>query len=251
MIQDRNNDQHLPLIFERLATAGYCQDLQCHVALLSITALAEGQTLTSAEAIIFAELVWTPGIILQCEANMVCDQNILDLGENIFRNCLNNSLSISIEHSVAGSVLCGLASGNMIEHPSIYPSFPPHNHSVMLITLAIDLFGFADELILGSGPCPSHWSEGLRSHPVPIAGWFCSRQKVSSATRRKFCFSSKGLCFTPPARLRVVRLYIEALLPLLLSFEPQLRSGHSWTPTRSHARRQCQVVKCYARIYDN
>eukprot|EP00434_Breviolum_minutum_P004589 symbB.v1.2.004045.t1/scaffold228.1/size260974/14 len=43
------------------------EDLQCHVALLSITALAEGQTLTSAEAIIFAELVWTPGIILQCE----------------------------------------------------------------------------------------------------------------------------------------------------------------------------------------
>ena len=97
----------------------------------------------------------------------------------IFRNCLNNSLSISIEHSVAGSVLCGLVSGNMIEHSSIYPSFPPHNHPVMLITLAIDLFGFADELILGSGPCPSHWSEGLRPHPVPIAGWFCSRHALS------------------------------------------------------------------------
>lgn len=167
------------MIFERLAIAGYCQDLQCHVALLSITALAEGQTLTSAEAIIFAELVWTPGIILQCEANTVCDQNILDLGEDIFGNCLNNSLSISIENSVAGSVLCGLVSGNMIEHSSIYPSFPPHNHPVMLITLAIDLFGFADELMLGSGPCPSHWSEGLRPHPVPIAGWFCSRHALS------------------------------------------------------------------------
>ena len=44
-----------------------CQDPECHVALLSITALAEGQTLTSAEAVVFAELSWTPGIILQCE----------------------------------------------------------------------------------------------------------------------------------------------------------------------------------------
>ncbi|CAE8621279.1 unnamed protein product, partial [Polarella glacialis] len=44
------------------------EDEQCHVALLSITALAEGQTLTSAEAVIFAELSWTPGVLLQCEA---------------------------------------------------------------------------------------------------------------------------------------------------------------------------------------
>lgn len=43
------------------------EDAECHAALLSITALAEGQTLTSAEAVIFAELVWTPGLILQCE----------------------------------------------------------------------------------------------------------------------------------------------------------------------------------------
>ena len=43
------------------------QDLHCHCGLLSITALAEGQTLTSAEIVIFAELVWTPGTIDQCE----------------------------------------------------------------------------------------------------------------------------------------------------------------------------------------
>jgi len=43
------------------------EDLHCHCGLLSITALAEGQTLTSAEIVIFAELVWTPGTIDQCE----------------------------------------------------------------------------------------------------------------------------------------------------------------------------------------
>lgn len=44
------------------------QDRQCHGGLLSITALAEGQTITNAKILMFAELVWTPSTIDQCEA---------------------------------------------------------------------------------------------------------------------------------------------------------------------------------------
>lgn len=43
------------------------EDRQCHGGLLSITALAEGQTITNAKIVIFAELVWTPSTIDQCE----------------------------------------------------------------------------------------------------------------------------------------------------------------------------------------
>ena len=42
-------------------------DVKCRVALLSFTALSGLETLRGAEAIVFAELAWAPGIILQCE----------------------------------------------------------------------------------------------------------------------------------------------------------------------------------------
>lgn len=44
----------------------FSEDVKCLVALLSFTALS-GETLRGAEAIVFAELAWAPGIILQCE----------------------------------------------------------------------------------------------------------------------------------------------------------------------------------------
>eukprot|EP00930_Biecheleria_cincta_P030946 TRINITY_DN21448_c0_g1_i1.p1 TRINITY_DN21448_c0_g1~~TRINITY_DN21448_c0_g1_i1.p1 ORF type:complete len:1195 (+),score=215.21 TRINITY_DN21448_c0_g1_i1:91-3675(+) len=54
---------------ERPGLVSIFQDTpSCHVALLSITAMAEGHTMTSAEAVIFAEMIWTPGIMEQCEA---------------------------------------------------------------------------------------------------------------------------------------------------------------------------------------
>ena len=43
-------------------------DPQCRVALLSITACAEGITLTAATLVVFCELYWSPGIMEQAEA---------------------------------------------------------------------------------------------------------------------------------------------------------------------------------------
>lgn len=44
------------------------EDDSCRVALLSITACAEGITLTAAALVIFAELYWVPGVVEQAEA---------------------------------------------------------------------------------------------------------------------------------------------------------------------------------------
>lgn len=52
---------------ENLVTC-FEEDDECHTALLSFTALSEGQSLPQVEAILFAELAWAPSIILQCEA---------------------------------------------------------------------------------------------------------------------------------------------------------------------------------------
>ncbi|CAE7676732.1 Marcal1 [Symbiodinium pilosum] len=62
-IDGSTNQKERPELVEQ-----FQRDEDCHVALLSITAMSEGVTLTAAEAVVFAELQWTPGIIVQCEA---------------------------------------------------------------------------------------------------------------------------------------------------------------------------------------
>eukprot|EP00438_Fugacium_kawagutii_P024800 Skav217136 [mRNA] locus=scaffold1539:43874:46119:- [translate_table: standard] len=46
------------------------EDLGCQAALLSFTALSEGQTFSTAQAIVFTELAWAPGVLLQCEGRV-------------------------------------------------------------------------------------------------------------------------------------------------------------------------------------
>ena len=53
----------------RAANVGGFQDhTDCRVALLSITACAEGITLTAASLVVFCELYWVPGVLEQAEA---------------------------------------------------------------------------------------------------------------------------------------------------------------------------------------
>ncbi|CAE7893940.1 Zranb3 [Symbiodinium microadriaticum] len=62
-IDGSTNQKERPDLVEQ-----FQNDKDCKVALLSMTAMSEGVTLTAAEAVIFAELNWTPGVIAQCEA---------------------------------------------------------------------------------------------------------------------------------------------------------------------------------------
>jgi len=62
-IDGSTNQKERPELVEQFQT-----DEDCHVALLSMTAMSQGVTLTAAEAVIFAELNWTPGVMVQCEA---------------------------------------------------------------------------------------------------------------------------------------------------------------------------------------
>lgn len=48
-------------------TKRFKEDRRCHGGLMSITALADGETIKNAKILIFAELVWTASIIDQCE----------------------------------------------------------------------------------------------------------------------------------------------------------------------------------------
>eukprot|EP00746_Dinoflagellata_sp_MGD_P123628 gnl/MRDRNA2_/MRDRNA2_58255_c0_seq1.p1 gnl/MRDRNA2_/MRDRNA2_58255_c0~~gnl/MRDRNA2_/MRDRNA2_58255_c0_seq1.p1 ORF type:complete len:728 (+),score=138.76 gnl/MRDRNA2_/MRDRNA2_58255_c0_seq1:154-2184(+) len=90
------------------------EDLNCHAALLSITALAEGQTLTSAECVIFAELSWTPGMIEQCEARAhrlgqkgsVLVQYLVLENSKVDDRCCHR---LQCKHVHAGLVLDGVA----------------------------------------------------------------------------------------------------------------------------------------------
>eukprot|EP00928_Gymnodinium_smaydae_P087012 TRINITY_DN71376_c0_g1_i1.p1 TRINITY_DN71376_c0_g1~~TRINITY_DN71376_c0_g1_i1.p1 ORF type:complete len:827 (-),score=122.80 TRINITY_DN71376_c0_g1_i1:292-2772(-) len=98
------------------------EELECHVALLSITALAEGQTLTSAEAVVFAEFAWVPGLILQCEARAhrlgqcgsVLVQFLMLENSRTDRACYKR---LNAKHRHTGKVLDGVDPGVLLEDP--------------------------------------------------------------------------------------------------------------------------------------
>lgn len=46
------------------AVSKFQQDPKCLCAILSLTASGQGITLTAATAVVFAELTWTPGLMI-------------------------------------------------------------------------------------------------------------------------------------------------------------------------------------------
>ena len=49
------------------AVKKFQNDPKCTVAILSLTASSQGITLTAAQCVVFAEMHWTPGIMIQAE----------------------------------------------------------------------------------------------------------------------------------------------------------------------------------------
>ena len=49
------------------AVKKFQNDPKCQVAVLSLTASSQGITLTAAQCVVFAEMNWTPGIMIQAE----------------------------------------------------------------------------------------------------------------------------------------------------------------------------------------
>lgn len=60
-------DGGTPALQRAEAVARFQGDAACHAALLSLTAAGTGLTLNAADIVVFAELYWTPGVLMQAE----------------------------------------------------------------------------------------------------------------------------------------------------------------------------------------
>eukprot|EP01102_Stenamoeba_stenopodia_P020096 TRINITY_DN7727_c0_g1_i4.p1 TRINITY_DN7727_c0_g1~~TRINITY_DN7727_c0_g1_i4.p1 ORF type:complete len:674 (+),score=170.01 TRINITY_DN7727_c0_g1_i4:489-2510(+) len=86
-------------------------DPQCRVAVLSLTAAGCGLTLTAATCVIFAELYWNPGTLLQAEdrAHRMGQKSSVNIHYLLGRNTLDELLWEMIQHKleVVGQTLNG------------------------------------------------------------------------------------------------------------------------------------------------
>lgn len=81
-------DGSTPPLQRAEAVARFQSDSACHAALLSLTAAGTGLTLNAADIVVFAELYWTPGVLMQAEdrahrigqKNDVCVQYLVAAG---------------------------------------------------------------------------------------------------------------------------------------------------------------------------
>lgn len=87
------------------------EDFLVRVALLSITAAGIGITLTAASTIIFAELYWTPAVLLQAEdrAHRIGQKNCVNIHYLIGENTIDHLLWRHLERKIetTGNILNG------------------------------------------------------------------------------------------------------------------------------------------------
>jgi len=87
------------------------QDIKCQVAILSITACGTGITLTAASIVVFAELYWTPGILIQAEdrAHRIGKTGELEVHYLLGKNTVDDRIWSVVEHKleVVGETLDG------------------------------------------------------------------------------------------------------------------------------------------------
>jgi len=97
-------------------------DSACQVALISITAGGTGLTLTAASTVVFAELYWTPGMLIQAEdrVHRIGQHNSVNIHYILGKNTLDDELWPLIRRKleVLGSTLDGKEEQLCIE-PSI------------------------------------------------------------------------------------------------------------------------------------
>eukprot|EP00126_Sphaerothecum_destruens_P011009 Sdes_comp20839_c0_seq2m17519 len=122
------------------------QDPECRVALLSITAAGVGLTFTAANTVVFAELYWNPGTLLQAEDRVhrigqdhqcVSIKYLLGLGtvDEVIWEMIHRKIEVvsqSMDHPVDANVAspssfsCGSSSGSLTApHHSVNPAKNP------------------------------------------------------------------------------------------------------------------------------
>jgi len=108
-------------------------DPNCQVAIISITAGGTGLTLTAASTVVFAELYWTPGTLIQAEdrVHRIGQLNSVNIHYILGKNTLDDELwpLISRKLEVLGSTLDGKEESLCIESSTDANSESGHESS--------------------------------------------------------------------------------------------------------------------------
>ncbi|CAI2378561.1 unnamed protein product [Moneuplotes crassus] len=93
------------------AVKKYQTDQECLIAILSLTASSQGITLTAANTVVFAELMWTPGIMVQAEdrAHRIGQVNTVNVYYLVARNTVDDMIypRLKLKSTVISSALDG------------------------------------------------------------------------------------------------------------------------------------------------
>jgi hypothetical protein len=107
-------------------------DVDCKIALLSITAAGTGLTLTSASHVVMAELNWTPATLVQAEDRVHrIGQNEVSRGERGAHKADTRSIGILAGHSLTHFHRFGASSYSSVFSLSTFITCSPAAHSMI------------------------------------------------------------------------------------------------------------------------